>query len=99
MPSCEIDKRDALVQGVRPPPPPPVHVAAARAEEEEDEEWTCDECRAAPPPLRRVPVAGDELEAEVEEPEKDNGLPSWRPGCPTVWKRARVLALPRSASC
>ena len=48
-----------------------------------DEAWTCDDCKCKPPPLRPVPVPGDELEVEVEEPPEKGGA--------VLWKRAVVL--------
>ena len=80
----ETDRRDALVCGtcgarqhlmcVWPP------MAAAP-----EGEWTCEACRCAPP--SKVPKPGDELEAEVQEKDKEGTL---------VWKRAVVIkSLPR----
>ena len=57
------------------------------ADEADGAHWTCDECAASLPPPLAMPKQGDELEAEVAEPE--GGAP--------VWKRAIVLkVLPRA---
>ena len=44
-------------------------------------EWKCDDCRSAAPPLRHVPIPGEELEAEVEDSFSNK----------IVWKKAIVL--------
>ena len=60
-----------------------------RIEVQDDEVWECDECRTAIPPPLSMPKEGDELEAEVCEPEAKGGA--------IVWKRAIVLkVLPRA---
>ena len=57
------------------------------ADEADEAHWTCDICSAKLPPPLAMPKQGDELEAEVAEPE--GGAP--------VWKRAIVLkVLPRA---
>ena len=83
----ESDKRDSLVCTVcncrlhLMCSWPPLESAPAEA-------WTCDACRSSVPPLRKVPTAGEELQAEVQESPANGGG--------VVWKRAVVLkSLPR----